>query len=281
MRNLQILAGCLAWLAAGCVGAAEPGSPEAREGQTPSETESKRRVEFMKQELDHYSIAMADHREMPLSITPEAVLRYSNPVRTAFSDGAVFLWLNGDRPLAAAVLSIRNQGRVVREFTSLTKRPLECRRDGVLAWSPRSGNLVDQLLANVPPPDASQARRLRQMRDIARQFRVVKKTDSDVELRLMPQPIYRFADKRDGVIDGAVFAFVEATDPDFLLLVEGHDATAAVPAQWLYTLARMSSTPLEVELDGRQIWSAEGYWDHPRSLSDSYAEMPFGDYPPR
>ncbi|HVA48420.1 MAG TPA: hypothetical protein VNH11_18795 [Pirellulales bacterium] len=83
------------------------------------------------------------------------------------------------------------------------------------------------------------------------------------------------------MLDGAVFAFVEATDPDFLLVIEAHRSDAASAAEWRYTLARMCSGPLEVELDGRRIWSAAGYWDNPRSLKDPYAEIPFGVYPPR
>ena len=36
----------------------------------------------------------------------------------------------------------------------------------------------------------------------------------------MPQPLLRYAAPDSGVIDGAVFAFAEATDPEALLILE-------------------------------------------------------------
>ncbi len=243
-----------------------------------ADAQRKRRGEFMKAQLDRYTIAAADRLESPLSLTEEPALRYSNPVRNFFSDGGLFLWLDGKRPLAAAVISIRGKGQVFAEFTSLSARALECRREGANVWSPPAGNVVGQSLPDAPPPSPSDKVRLRQMRDLARRFRAVKQPN--VELRLMTQPIYRFSAESDGIVDGALFVFVEATDPEFLLLIEGHRADAASPAEWLYSLARITSPPLEVELDGRQLWSASGYWSHARSPTDPYSEMPLGAYLP-
>jgi hypothetical protein len=236
---------------------------------------------FMRQEVDHYTVGAAPNLETRLPVTSQPVLRYSNPVRNFFSDGAVFLWLDKERPLAAAVISIRGRGNVVREFAALADRALECRRAGKVVWAPPGAGLADQPLNDAPRPDSSDKRRLRQMRDIARQFRVLKAAGKDVELRLMTQPVYRYAAADQGIVDGAVFAFVEATDPDFLLIVEARQADAGLTCEWRYTLARMSSTPLKIELDGKQIWSAGGYWSDPRSVNDPYAEMPFGVYPPQ
>jgi hypothetical protein len=268
----------------GILGADEPAPTPVRalanEDNPEVEAERKCRGEFMKAQLDRYTVVAADHQDASLSLTDGPVLRYSNPVRNFFSDGGLFLWLDGKRPLAAAVVSIRGEGQVFGEFTSLTSRPLECRGEGAIIWSPRAGNVVGQSLADSPPPDASDKVRLRQMRDLARRFRAVKQAASGVELRLMTQPIYRFSAESDDIIDGAIFAFVEATDPEFLLLIEGHRANAATDAEWQYSLARMTSPPLEVELDGRRIWSAVGYWSHPRSPIDPYSEIPLGTYLP-
>ena len=193
-----------------------------------SEAERTRRGEFMKADLDRYTIVADDRRETPLSITAEPVLRFTNPVRNSLADGTVFLWLEGKRPLAAAVVSIREKGNAFRELVTFTDRTLECRREGQVAWKPVGGNLVDQPLDDAAPPDASDKRRLRQMRDVARRFRIIKKSSPDVDLRLMGQPIYRYTDENYGVIDGAVFALVEATDPDFLLVVETACARSSI-----------------------------------------------------
>lgn len=243
------------------------------------EAERKRRQEFLKADLDQYTIVAAARPQMPLMATAKPVLRYTNPVRTSFSDGAVYMWREGERPLAAAVLSIRDNRLVVRELVSLTELPLVCKRDGRPAWTPKGGNLVDQPLGDAPLPDANDKRRLRQMREAAGRFRVIKKSSPDIELRLLAQPVYRYSAADAGVIDGAVFAFVEATNPDFFLVLEAHRENAASTAEWRYTLARMLSGPLEVELDGKPLWRGESYWDNPRSISDPYVEAPFGTYP--
>lgn len=240
----------------------------------------KLRLDFMKADLDRYVIVAKDRREHPLTATEKPALRYTNPVRTSFTDGTVYFWREGERPLAAAVLSIRENGNVVRELVSLTDRPLLCERDGRAAWTPQGGNLVDQLLDDARAPDANGKTRLRQMRQAAGRFRVIKKASPDVDLRLLEHPIYRFAAADASVIDGAVFAFVEANDPDCFLMLEAHRKNASSPAEWRYTLARMLAGPIEVELDGKPLWVGEGYWTNPRSLSDPYVELPFGTYPP-
>lgn len=285
MRQLLFLVALAsAWSATVGVLADEPvGSakkPASGAEDREADADRKRRGDFLKAELDRYTIVAVDRPEAPLKATAQPVLRYTNPVRTSFSDGAAYLWLDGERPLAAAILSIRDKGNVVREFVSFTERPLLCRRERQVAWTPKGGNLVEQSLSDAPPPDASDKRRLRQMRAIAARFRVIKKSSPDVDLRLLNQPVYRYAATSDGVIDGAVFALVEATDPDFLLVVEAHRADAASPAEWRYTLARMLSGPVIVEIDGKPLWSAGGYWDGPRSPSEPYVEIPFGVYQP-
>lgn len=103
-------------------------------------------------------------------------------------------------------------------------------------------------------------------------------TTDQTELRLMSQPIYRFAADKSGIIDGALFAFAEGTDPEALLLLEAVRG-AGESLAWRYTLARMTSRPIEVKVDDRSIWSAEGYWANPRSPSDPYVEIIRGLYP--
>lgn len=247
---------------------------------TDADAQRKLRAEFLKAELDRYTIVAGDRPERPLAATQKPALRYTNPVRSSFTDGAVYFWREGERPLAAAVLSIREKGNVVRELVSLTDRPLLCKRDGQAAWTPTGGNLVGQPLGDTPLPDVNDKRRLRQMREAASRFRVIKKASPDLDLRLLAQPVYRYSAPDAGVIDGAVFALVEATDPDFFLLLAAHRAEPGSAAEWRYTLARMLSGPVEVELDGKPLWKGDGYWTNPRSLSDPYVEIPFGTYPP-
>lgn len=81
----------------------------AAESENP-DRERQQRLSFMKRKLDEFILTAESEPARPLPRTAEPVLRFSNPVRNAFSDGAVFLWLSGKRPVAAASLFIRHNG---------------------------------------------------------------------------------------------------------------------------------------------------------------------------
>ena len=127
-------------------------------------------------------------------------------------------------------------------------------------------------LPDAPAPAASKPRRLTQMRQLARRFQAGKLRESqepDMQ-RLLPQPIYRYQNMEAKVVDGAVFTFVEATDPEALVLLEA--VSDADGGQWRYAVARMTSSPTRFLLDGELIWETKGYWRNPRSRNDSYSE---------
>ena len=85
-------------------------------------------------------------------------------------------------------------------------------------------------------------------------------------LRLLSQPVARYESKSGGVIDGALFAFVEATDPEVFLLLEMRPA--GTKHGWHYGLARMASVRMQASLAGRAVWEVEtlpydGYRNRP------------------
>jgi hypothetical protein len=81
------------------------------------------------------------------------------------------------------------------------------------------------------------------------------------ELRLLPTPVYRYKlDASDPDLqDGAVFAFVQGTDPEVLMLLE------LVPSdegpQWQYAFARATAGGLEARLGNMVVWEAERFPD--------------------
>ena len=94
------------------------------------------------------------------------------------------------------------------------------------------------------------------MRRMARDFSA-RKTDRERvtrELRLLTQPIYRYKSTDPKLLDGAMFAFVEGTDPEVLLLIEARQANGG--ARWQYALARMNSVALQTFYKKREIWKA-------------------------
>jgi hypothetical protein len=75
------------------------------------------------------------------------------------------------------------------------------------------------------------------------------------DLRLLPQPLLRYESKHHGVIDGALFALVEATDPEALLVLEARESGGE--AEWQYAFARMNSLWLGAKLDDTNVWQAD------------------------
>ena len=229
-----------------------------------------------------FTLAADDRPDQTIQLRPQPILRYSNPVRDSLSDGATFLWLEGDCPVAVGALSIRGDGRVYREFTSLVNRPLQCTHDSGSIWSPMDGGMLREDFPDSPPVAGSRTQRLTQMRRLARRFTGAYLHPDSGEasnLRLLTQPVYRYADDAAAIVDAAFFGFVEANDPELLLIIE---AVVADPdngtLKWRYSLARMTSVTLNVQLDGREVWTVENFWRNPRTASDAYVEARVGQY---
>jgi hypothetical protein len=179
----------------------------------------------------------------------------------------------------------RPNNAVYRECTSLWPEPLECRQGGQSVWSPKKGGLLAQRLNDAPAPAATDARRLSQMRDIAGRFNVTwhhSRTDEQTQLHILPTPLYRFAAQQEGILDGVLFAFVIATDPEMLLLLEAvRDQPNAMP-YWRYSFGRMSSLKEVVRLDETEIWSVPHYHSDPNDdrLTGPYTEQRVGIFVP-
>ena len=89
------------------------------------------------------------------------------------------------------------------------------------------------------------------------------------ELRLLAQPVLRYADSTNPVLDGAVFVFAHGTNPEVLLLIEAIGDDAAT-AKWHYSFARSGSAEMHVELDGKQVWFRERTPGITGTPNDSY-----------
>ena len=90
------------------------------------------------------------------------------------------------------------------------------------------------------------------------------------ELRLLTQPLYRYQDETAGILHGALFAFVEANDPEVLLLLEAVGSNVKEP-QWRYT-RECTSYRVQVKLDDRDVFDRSPYWKGPRRVDDLYME---------
>jgi hypothetical protein len=269
-------------LAAASLGQVVPPTEQAAE-----DAGRKERQAIMKERAAELALYRGSAGKEPLTLTAEPVLRYSNAEREIGSlDGLTFLWLVGQRPVAAVSLSVRRvRHEVYRECTSLVGEPLECRSGETAVWSPKAGGLLAQPLEGAPTPAAGKPQRLAQMRSLARRFTAScynSRTDEPTELRLLPQPLYRYADEKERILDGGLFAFVVSNDPELFLLLEAASADATSEPSWRYGLARMSSLKETVRLDDKEVWTVPNFYRDPNEdrKTGPYIEARVGTFTP-
>jgi hypothetical protein len=249
------------------------------------------RLQFLNAKLPDYSLFRQKSPNAPLTLKKVPIVVYSNPEGPSHT-GATYLWLDGQRPVAAISLSIRRPNDAAsHEMTSFSATPLECQRNGTTIWSPKTGGLLAQAFADAPQPGSNEAQRLTQMRNLARRFTATRQGSTDThpqELRLLTTPLYRFTFPDQGIVDGALFSFAISNDPDLFLLLEATTQTAASqkstaqPPHWQYSLARMASVVETIRLDGVEVYSVANFHREPpdQRKFGPYLEAGIGGYRP-
>jgi hypothetical protein len=93
-------------------------------------------------------------------------------------------------------------------------------------------------------------------------------------LRLLSQPIARYESKKYGVVDGGLFTFVEATDPEAFLLLEVRPARENL--QWHFGMARMASLKMQASFNDKVVWNVETlpFEDYRNRAEKPYALLP-------
>jgi len=212
-----------------------------------------------------YAIYRHGHRDAELKLHPAATLRFTNPVPQEVGwppqelYGAVFLWTNQGRPeVVFSILNVYSPGTpfVVHELTSLSDHRVVAERDGTRQWYPDRAGIKRMSVPDAPGPAETARRRLVQMRVMSRQF-AANKTDGKrraTELRLLSKPLYRYESSDPAVTDGALFAFVDGTDPEVLLMLEARRDDGA--DQWYFATARLNILHVRLFHQKRKVWEA-------------------------
>lgn len=211
-----------------------------------------------------------DNRE-PLEWQSKPVYIWVNPIREGGQQGSVFVWTYRGCPEAlGSTFSHRGEGGriILHEFHTLSPGLIYQHNQTAKPWQPREG-LARVPLRDAPVPAEGARQRLVQIRSLSREFSAhsIDHDGGKWELRILPQPLYRYESKDPEVVDGALLAFVTdaGTDPEILLLLEARQTRDG--ARWHYGLARFSDYALYVNLGEQQVWSAvrdstEDTWEH-------------------
>jgi hypothetical protein len=202
------------------------------------------------------SYELTGEQGAPMKLLAKPLLNWSNPERNTGA-GAVFLWTHDGQPAAVMCVYPSAETTLDHEFQSLSETTLQASLNERAVWKPAEPGIEYKLLSEVRPPGKVRPLRLTQMRALARTFsaRIVKPDEAPKPLRLLPTPIYRYPDSETErkLVDGAIFAFVQGTDPEVLLMIETvRDEQGTL--QWRYATARMSMVPLEASHNDQVVW---------------------------
>jgi len=200
---------------------------------------------------ERFSLSVADGKALKMEAEP--VLRWPNPTRDV-PDGATFVWTLEGRPLAiGCVWRFRGLGFA---FHSLSQEPIQATLGGREVWKCEKPGITLASFGDAPIPEKTAAARATQMRNLARRFNCRLVGEGKENLRLLTQPIYTCDLDGDKLTDLALFAYVQGTDPEVILMLE--TSAAAKGQEWRYALTRRTMAAVEADLDGKKIWSVAG-----------------------
>jgi hypothetical protein len=254
---LVLLLGYLvsSWILPGSCGAEPPGDPAASE-------EPKKLNELIEKSVYWYDVFPA--ADSTTRLTPLPVMRWRNVARGQEGEAMMVVWPYNGRPVAMASI-YPWQGAMSHEFDSLSRENKVIARDKErVIWSPETAGVEFKDVPAAPKPAKTHAERLRQMKAIAERFKATmtgwQGDDKDQEeLRLLPRPLYRYdlkgvKEPDPNLLDGALFAYVQGTDPEVVLVLEA--IGMAKESAWQYAFVRATSGGLEVKLGRQVVWTA-------------------------
>jgi hypothetical protein len=221
------------------------------------------RLEFMLRIARSLEVAPDRRPDERWMLHPQPILRWTNPV-AGIRDGIVAMWTEGTRPVILAQVFPTKDNVWIEEFQSLAPGPFVMRDGPRAVWEPREAGETFHSLTDASVPADSAAKRLTQMRAIAREFAAfddfrIHHTDKETtrhELRLMANPVYRYEMQSLQVLDGAVFPFVLGTDPEVFVVIEAREKGDGSRA-WEYQIAPLTCWGLEVKYTDKTVWTME------------------------
>jgi len=233
--------------------------------QQAARAKRERLLEIYATEAAGYTMYRDASRKERVELRPEPVYVWTNPVRGGRQDGAVYVWTcRGRAEVLGSFFSYPATGprHLSHEFHSLSLSVLDVQRSGTHAstWTPLAPGIEIAPIPGAPGPGRSAPQRLSQMRTLTHDFSASTKDDQERrwELRLLPQPLYRYESTDPDVVDGALFAFVTSagTDPEALLVIEARKPSHIDGPAWHYAIARFTDLQLLVRHKGQEVFSA-------------------------
>lgn len=222
---------------------------------TPEEARLRKdRVKFLSEAVKNCAVHVGDD-EVKSKLSSEPALVWDNPV-SGTKVGILALFTRNGRPDVMAQFSFTSPENAVNEFHNFCGEKLVMKRGTGTIWAPDETSTKWQTLDTTEKPAATPQLRLVQMRRLAEKFTVEddfgweKKVLN--QLRLLTTPVHRYGKADEETIDGAVFVYALATDPEAILMLECAKGESGL--YWRYGFGPMSIYALKAQLDNTVVW---------------------------
>jgi len=252
--------------------AADDQKPPEANDQAPAETEvtkqqREQRLSVMREHVKEFSVVrrVGSEREQ-VELRSEPLLRYSDQPR-GFVDASLWCWKSEGRPVALAKVEMG----VAADKTpfwmncvaSLDDGPISITLGGFPYLSTFKAGFELQRIPRGPMPEKTAPARLRQMKELIGRFAATihsKHRDNaqlvPEELRLLPSPVYRYADDKQDIRDGVIFALTtNGTNPAVMIVIELRLGEGDSP-EWKYGIVNMTADEVHLRLDEVEVWVA-------------------------
>jgi hypothetical protein len=228
---------------------------------------AKQRLEFMQAAVASLELESSEEKaKAAFTFVSKPLLRYSDPTRglnvatgNGLLDAGVWRLGTEGRPTALVTVEIygaAGAGRILAfEVLSLSEKKFALKhKTEKIRWDATASALDLKELPDAPKPAAAAAARLAQMRQLARRFVAKERFNNEtIECRLLTQPIDRYQSAADKIVDGAIFAYTNATNPEIGVVFECDGE------RWRYGILRLTGAEASVALDGQQVAAYEQY----------------------
>ncbi len=235
--------------------AAQAQPDKEKDTKKPTDSAQAARLGFMKNSVKDYEFLLAPEFQAKLTVEPEPLLRFTNPV-SGLQDGAFFVWKDdAGRPMVGAQVFLTADNLWIHEFQSLSPVPFRVSRDGKITWQPDRAGAQVTLFPAAPVPADTAVKRMAQMRELAGQFTASDEFEGRQQsdsLRLLSKPLMRFGREGSETLDGTLFVHAHGTDPELMIVLEALKGDDGY--RWHYALAPMTGYALKASLQEKQIW---------------------------
>jgi hypothetical protein len=179
------------------------------------------------------------------------LLSFSDPTREEI-DGKLYLWHSDSAPVA--LLSLTYYGNLwAYEHVTLSDDSIQFTYEEDWKWAPQANTRM-WIRLKAAVSEKANVRKI-QMRAALRQFNGKESIPGNqIELRLVPRPLYSYSDEDAGILQGGLFAFSYGTNPEVIARIEARREETDEEASWYVSFARLSSAEVKVSRDEEVIW---------------------------